>query len=236
MFAVGLVAVALVGVIATVAGPGGRTERAAAVTAGAPAVRSTTTDVAPITAVTTSSAVEDRTSTTVAPTTTTTSSAPTTTAAVPAPPPTTAPVTTAAPPAPTTAPPPPPPTPPRPPSPAERQRIARSAAIVAHTTGHRVTGLPSVDVLVAPELRPALDGITRPAAYRAAGCRQWVTETIAGPGTATSFGFSLTIERTCDRVPTLGGRTLPLTTGAYTVVTVGPAPTGVWWTVGLTSE
>jgi hypothetical protein len=121
-------------------------------------------------------------------------------------------------------------------SPAERQRIARAAVVVAHTSGHRVDGLPSSAVLFAPELRPALTGITHPAAYRAAGCRQSVAEVVPGPASATSFGFSLRIERTCDRVPTEGGRTLPLTTGAYAVVTVGQAPTGTPWVVGLTSE
>lgn len=219
MFAIALVAVALLGLFATIAGPGDSgAERAAEVAADAPAPEWATT------------------TTTVDPTTTTTT--PTTTTAPPA---STAPPTTSARPTstfpPTTAAPRPTATTAVPSvSPAERQRIARAAVVVAHTSGHRVDGLPSSAVLFAPELRPALTGITHPAAYRAAGCRQSVAEVVPGPASATSFGFSLRIERTCDRVPTEGGRTLPLTTGAYAVVTVGQAPTGTPWVVGLTSE
>ncbi|MBX3313604.1 MAG: hypothetical protein KF906_04715 [Actinobacteria bacterium] len=233
VFAVGLITVALLGLFATIAGPGSsRHAGGTDVAAGAPVT-------APETPATTSTPAE--TTTTATPTaevTTSTTEAPTTTAA---PPTTTTPPATVAPTTPTT----PPPTTAAPrstptttptPSPAERQRLARDAAVVAHTTGLSVDGYASADVLFAPALRASLDAITRSAAYRAAGCNQWVTEVVDGPATATTFGFSLRIERACARVPTSGGRQLPLVTGAYTTVTVGPSAGGSWWAVALTSE
>lgn len=190
---------------------------------------------------TTAEPVPASTSTTVA---ATTSTAPTTTAApssttVPSPPTTTA--TTVAPTPPTTAPRPEPT--PRPTtttpeqlSPADRLELARRAAVVAYTTGHRPSGGGTVETLIAPPLRDRLDELTMSDGYRRAGCRQRVTRILAGPVSGNRYEFSITLDRTCDTAPTENGYRLPLTGGAYATVTLGPRPGGSFWATDLTPD
>lgn len=227
-FGIGLALVALIGIAATVVGIDGpgRPDDAAAVVGDAPATSTTAAPTTTSTTTTSTSTTTAVTSTTTAPPATTTPTP--TTRAAPAtttPTPTTRPTTTT-----------PPPTTTPTPTPAERRRIAQHAAVVAHTTGHQPSGYPSMASVIAPALRPSLEVLTRPAAYRDAGCRQRVTSIVPGPVSDRTFGFSLVITRTCDRVPMVGGQRLPLTNGVYTSVTVGPAPDGSWWATSLTSE
>lgn len=144
----------------------------------------------------------------------------------------------------TTAPPPvttPPTTPPAPvPAPTQpeipestKRAIARDALVVMYTTGHNPPGFASFEDLVAPALRPFVDERTTSPGYRAAGCRQQVSRVLDGPGSGLSFGFSFTIDRTCDRVPMENGFRLPLSSGAYATVAVGPRPTGGLWATAL---
>lgn len=124
---------------------------------------------------------------------------------------------------------------PAPPVPeAQLRRVAQDALVVAYTTGHAPAGFPPVDVLVAPTLRGVLDSKTTTPAYRAAGCRQEVGDVIDGPGSGTTFGFSFTIRRECDRTPIADGFRLPLVSGAFATIDLGPRPAGGFWATALT--
>ena len=183
-------------------------------------------------------------STTTAPATTqaaavTTTTAQSTTTVTPATEPASSPTTTAppdvAPPATTPATTPPvtnPPTRPEVPE-STRRAIARDALVVMYTTGHNPPGYASMQDLVSPALRPFVDERTKSPGYRAAGCRQQVSRVLDGPGSGLSFGFSFKIDRTCDRVPMENGFRLPLSSGAYATVAIGPRPTGGLWATAL---
>lgn len=241
-FAAGLVALAAVGIGATIIGGGdgpARSDEAAAAATEAP---STTTDVT-VAWATTAPAETTTTEAEAAPATTTTTSRPATTTTVATT--TTTPVPTTAPrrtvpaqvniPPPVTTPPvttPPAPTAPTTPSPAAQHDIARRAVASAHTSGH-----PGATTLFAPSLRGDLDRITTRAPYRQAGCDQRVAEVADGPVDGSRYSFSVRVEHTCDRVPRNGdGAALPLITGAYSTVTLGPNGGNSSWAVALSSN
>ena len=75
------------------------------------------------------------------------------------------------------------------------------------------------------------------APYRQAGCDQRVAEAGDGPVDGNRYSFSVRVEHTCDRVPrNADGAALPLVTGAYTTITLGPNGSGSVWAVALSSS
>lgn len=235
LFAVGLLVLAVAGIGITIVGRGGSSaaEEAAATTS-TPS-DTVVLDASTTTEATTSTTEATPTSTSTSTTMTTTTTAPPTTTTAPpvtTPPTTIAPVVPVVPPPVTT-----PPTVPRPTTPAvdarAQQAIARDAAVVAYTTGHRPAGYQSVQTLIAPDLRRRLDALTVADGYRQAGCRQRVSEIRPGPVFGSSYGFSLTIDRTCDRVPRANGYILPLESGAYATIVLGPTGGGSYWATVL---
>lgn len=232
-FALGLLVLAVAGVGVTLVGRGGTRPSNEDAAAAAPVVSttikldatattetSTTTTETPTTTATTSTTVA--TTTTTAPTTT----APPTTPATTVPPAAATEVSTIPAPPTTVA------TMPSLDGPA-RQALAREALVVAYTTGHAPSGYRPIDQLLSPALRARVDGLITDASYRAAGCRQQVSNVLPGSFSGTTYGFSFTIERTCARVPTAGGYQLPLVTGAFATVVLGPTVDGSYWAADL---
>lgn len=232
VFAVGLLLLAVAGIGITLVGRDGSSS---ADDTAAPTSTSASTVVLDATATTTTT-TEAPATTTTTPATTTTTAPTTTTSTTPTPSSTTPPpaITPTVPrPQPVT----PPPTAPPTTQPfldgRAQQALAQQALVVAYSTGHRPAGYPAVETLIAPDLRRRLGSLTVGDGYRQAGCRQRVSDVRPATVVGSSYGFSFTLERTCDRVPRVNGYLLPLETGAYATIVMSPTSGGSYWAISL---